>query len=87
MAVPKFSGDFSGFSNLNDLSNYSCNELMEIIKDMQVKVWFEDVYKYVLWENEQVAITICFNLSDQFLYIKREVWKDMGVDISHTHED
>lgn len=87
MVLNKFTGNFSGFAKLDDLSKYSGNALIEIIKDMEVKVWYEDIYKYVLWENKQLAITICYHLTDEFMHIEREVWKDMDIDISHMHED
>ena len=87
MVLNKLGEDFSGFSNLNDLSKYSCSDLLEIIENMEVKIWYEDVYKYVLWENNQLAITICFNLSDEFLHVEREVWKDLDVDLNHDHAD
>ena len=87
MVLNKFSGDFSGFSNLDDLSKYTCDDLLVLIQDMDVKISHEDVYKYVTWENNQLVITICFRSSGEFMHIEREVWKDLDVDISFTEED
>lgn len=87
MVLNKFSGDFSGFSKLYDLSKYTCDDLLVLIQDMDVKISHEDVYKYVTWENNQLVITICFRSSGEFMHIEREVWKDLDVDISFTEED
>jgi len=87
MVLNKFLSEFSGFSKLDDLSRYTCDELMVLIQNMEVKVSYEDVYKYVTWENNQLAITICFSLSGEFKHIDREVWKDLNVDISYTEGD
>lgn len=87
MVLNKLVNDFSGFSNLDDLSKYTCDELLDLIQDMDVKISHEDIYKYVTWENNQLAITICFSLSGEFKHIEREVWKDLDVDISHADED
>mgnify|MGYP006191067677 CR=1 FL=1 len=87
MVLNKYRGDFSGFSNLDDLSKYTCDDLLVLIQDMDVKISHEDVYKYVTWENNQLVITICFRSSGEFMHIEREVWKDLDVDISFTEED
>jgi hypothetical protein len=87
MVLNKLVNDFSGFSNLDDLSKYTCDELLDLIQDMDVKLSHEDVYKYVTWENNQLAITICYSLSGEFKHIEREVWKGLDVDISHAEED
>ena len=79
--------DFSDFSKLDDLAKYTCDELLDLIQDMDAKISHEDVYTYVTWENNQLAITICFNSSGEFMHIEREVWKDLDVDISYTEED
>ena len=87
MVLNKLVTDFSGFSKLGDLSKYSCDELMDLIQDMDVKISHEDVYKCVTWENNHLAITVCFNSSDEFMHIEREVWKDLDVDIFYAEED
>jgi hypothetical protein len=84
MVLTKIPNDYSGFSLLGDLSKYSCETLMNTIKDMEVEVSYEDVYQYVTWENKQIAVTICFNLSGEFIRIEREVWKDLGYDNSYS---
>lgn len=87
MVLNKLVNDFSGFSKLDDLAKYTCDELLDLIQDMDAKISHEDVYTYVTWENNQLAITICFNSSGEFMHIEREVWKDLDVDISYTEED
>jgi hypothetical protein len=87
MVLNKLVTDFSGFSKLGDLSKYSCDELMDLIQDMDVKISHEDVYKCVTWENNHLAITVCFNSSGEFVHIEREVWKDLDVDIFYAEED
>jgi hypothetical protein len=87
MDLNKAESDYSGFSYLGDLSKYTCDTLMDLIQDMDVKISHEDVYKYVTWENNRLAITICFNLSGEFIRIEREVWKDLDIDINHELED
>ena len=81
------SSDFSGFSHLDDLSKYTCDNLIDLIQDMDVSISYEDVYKYVTWESNQLAITICFNLLGEFMHIEHEIWKDLNVDISYREED
>lgn len=83
----KVLSDYSEFSYLDDLSKYTCDTLMDAIQGMQVSVLCKDIYKYVTWENNQIAVTICFNLSGKFMHIEREVWKDLDVDFVHTVED
>jgi len=87
MVLNKLANDFSDFSKLDDLAKYTCDELLDLIQDMDAKISHEDVYTYVTWENNQLAITICFNSSGEFMHIEREVWKDLDVDISYTEED
>ena len=87
MVLNKLVNDFSGFSKLDDLAKYTCDELLDLIQDMDAKISHEDVYKYVTWENNQLAITICFNSSGEFMHIEREIWKDLDVDISYTEVD
>ena len=87
MVLNKLVNDFSGFSKLDDLAKYTCDELLDLIQDMDAKISHEDVYTYVTWENNQLAITICFNSLGEFMHIEREVWKDLDVDISYTEVD
>ena len=87
MVLNKLVNDFSGFSKLDDLAKYTCDELLDLIPDMDAKISHEDVYTYVTWENNQLAITICFNSSGEFMHIEREVWKDLDVDISYKEVD
>ncbi len=79
--------DYSIFSKLGDLSNYNFETLNSLILNMEMHVEHIDIFKYVTWENNLFAITICFDSLGRFLQIEREVWKDLDVDINHVHED
>lgn len=87
MGLNNASSDYSEFAKLGDLSKYTCDTLMDIIQGMEVKSLHKDVCQYVTWENNQIVVTICFNLSGEFMHIVREVWKDLDVDFSRTDED
>ncbi len=81
------SDGFSEIARLGDLSLYTCQQLLDSIKLMHVRI--EDLGNTLLvtWENDQVLVSICYDPQGNFLYIVREVWKNHGLDVNHHTED
>ena len=74
---------FSDIARVGDLSLYTCQQLLESIQNMNANIENFDNFQRLTLENNQVLISICYELNGKFKNIEREVWKNHGLDLNH----